>query len=212
MLRTLLHASRRAAIAAAALALLPLAAPRAQPVEVAAPSGRYAIDPAHASVTWRLNHWGLSQYTARFTRFDATLDFDAAQPTQSRLSVAIDPLSVRTDFVGPKDFDAEIARDANFLNAGAHPRIGYVSRSIEMTGARTARMRGDLTLLGVTRPVEMEVRFNGSFAEHPIEKVAALGFSGRATLRRSAFGMGFLVPNIGDEVEILVEAEFLRRN
>jgi polyisoprenoid-binding protein YceI len=205
-------ARRRSALtlATAIAVAASLATAAAQPVRVEAPSGTYRLDPAHASLTWRVSHWGLSGYTARFTRIDATLEFDAAQPARSRLDVAIDPLSVRTDFVGPKDFDAELARDARFLNGEAHPRITYASRSIAMTGERTARLLGDLTLLGVTRPVEMEVRFNGSFAEHPIEKAAALGFSGRATLQRSAFGMGFLVPNIGDTVEVIVEAEFLR--
>ncbi|QYU69697.1 YceI family protein [Leptolyngbya sp. 15MV] len=202
-------ACRTAAAFAALLLLLPPAdAAFSQPARSEAPSGLYRADPTHTSITWRLNHWGLSNYTARFVGYAATLQFDASQPERSRLEVSIDPLSVRTDFVGPKDWDAEVARDPQFLNGGTHPRITYVSRSIVSTGDRTARVEGDLTLLGITRPVAMEVRFNGSYADYPIERVPALGFSGRATFNRSDFGMTALLPSIGDAIEVIVEAEF----
>ncbi|MBR0656807.1 YceI family protein [Plastoroseomonas arctica] len=198
-------------LALAALLIAAAVPAHAQTALSEMPTGEYRIDPAHASVTWRVSHFGLSFYTARFTRIEATLTLDPARPAESRLTVAIDPLSVRTDFPGPPDFDAEIARGANFLNAGQNPRIGFVATRIEPTGDRNARIHGDLTLLGVTRPLVIEARFNGALREHPIERVPALGFSGRAVVARSAWGFTHLAPAIGDEVEVLIEAEFHQR-
>ena len=142
---------------------------------------------------------------------EATLNLDPARPAESRVTVTIDPLSVRTDFAGPPDFDAEIGRGREFLDGGAHPAIRFVSARIEMTGERTARIHGELTMLGVTRPLAIEARLNGGLREHPIDGVPVIGFSGRATVQRSAFGFTHLVPFVGDEVEVIVEAEFQQR-
>ncbi|WJH40677.1 YceI family protein [Aliirhizobium terrae] len=65
-----------------------------------APSGTYVSDPAHSSVTWKISHLGLSNYTARFTKMSAELVWDAENPASSKVTAVIDPLSVRTDFLG----------------------------------------------------------------------------------------------------------------
>ena len=197
-----------AAIAAATVVLTGAAHAQTAPGDM--PAGVYQIDPAHSSVTWRVNHIGLSKYTARFTDVDARLGYDPEAPENSSLIVTIDPKSVDTDFPFPDqvDFDQEIAMGEGWLNAGEHPEIKFVATGVERTGETTGTMTGDLTLLGVTKPVTLDVTFNGAYEKQPFNQKPALGFSAKGTVQRSAFGMDTYVPNIGDEVELLIEAEF----
>jgi polyisoprenoid-binding protein YceI len=191
-----------------------------------APAGEYKLDPAHASVTWKITHMGLSNYTARFTKIDATLNFDPADPAKNSVSVKIDPASVRTDYPyvkvkGPMgktaDFDKELSTDARFFNSAKFPEITFKSTGVERTGENTAKVTGDLTLLGVTKPITLDATFNGGFAKHPMgAPIAEVGFSGVAVIKRSEFGMGFMVPaqpgapGLSDDVTVLIEAEFTK--
>lgn len=182
-------------------------------MEIEAPAGAYKLDPTHASLVWKVNHLGLSDYTARFATFDATLAFDPANVTGSTLEVTVDPTSIKTDYPKPEetDFDQKLQTNENFFNAGEYPDITFTSTKIEQTGERTGKVHGELTMLGETHPVTLDVTFNGSMAEHPYADVAALGFSATGTLKRSEWGMDYLIPNVGDEVKLLIEAEFLRQ-
>ncbi|TXG81987.1 MAG: polyisoprenoid-binding protein [Sphingomonadales bacterium] len=198
--------SLRYAVAAFALA----AAPAAHGQALDVPSGVYAVDPTHASVTWKVMHLGLAKYTARFTKVDAELTLDAADPTKSKVFVAIDPRSVRTDYPNPEkeDFDKKLGTGTDWLNGDKFPQIVFHSRALERLTATTGKMTGDMTFLGVTKPVTFDVTLNGNFKEHPFTKKAALGFSAKTTIKRSDWGFKTFVPNIADEVEVLVEAEF----
>ncbi len=187
-----------------------LAAPASKPVVVDAPSGKYALDLAHASIIWKVSHMGLSHYPARFVKFDAALDFDAAKPENSKISVTIDPTSIRTEFPdkAAKDFDAELSTGADWFNAGKFPQITFVSKSITRTGRTSADILGDLTFLGVTKPVTLQTTFNGSQKQNMFTGKPMLGFSATGKLKRSDFGMAKYLPMIGDEVSLQIEAEF----
>jgi polyisoprenoid-binding protein YceI len=180
-----------------------------KPVVVEAPSGTYAIDLTHASIIWKVNHMGLSKYPARFTKFDGTLEFDAAKPENSKLSVNIDPASVRTEFPNKdkKDFDGELATGTDWFNSAGFPKITYVSKSIVRTGPSTANIIGDLTFLGVTKPVTLQAKYNSSMKKHPFSGQPVLGFSATGKLKRSDFGMAKYIPAVGDEVTLDIEAE-----
>src|ERR1700692_3091247 len=84
-------------LAAAALSLA-LASAAAVSAEIKAPKGTYKNDPYHSSLTFKIDHMGLSHYTARFTKFNATLDFDPGKLANSSVTVSVDPTSVRTDY------------------------------------------------------------------------------------------------------------------
>lgn len=174
------------------------------------PAGSYAGDRAHTSVTWRVMHFGLSNYTARFAKVASTIVLDPVDVGRSKLDVTIDANSVRTDFPFPEkeNFDAEIGGDAKFLNGKAFPKIRFVSTRIVATGPKTAQVTGDLTLRGVTRPVTLDVRFNGSVTKHPMLKVPVFGISATGLLKRSAFGMDYGLQFVGDDVTLQIEAEF----
>ena len=181
-------------------------------IEDPVPRGAYVIDKSHTSVIFRVSHIGFSSFTGRFTRFDAKLDFDPKKLASSRVDVVIDPTSVTADNV-PTDFLSMLA-GKGWLDAGRNPEIVFRSRRVETTDARAFRIHGDITLNGVTKPIVLDARYNGGYAAHPYEPRARIGFSAKASLRRSEFGVseGLRAPGttfgVGDEVEIVLEAEF----
>ena len=194
-------------ITASALSLALISCATAPVLDVAqAPAGAYKLDPTHASVTWSLSHAGLSQYTARFNTISGELDFDPAAPENSRLSVRIDPASVST---GLPSFDEELSTDGKYFDTDAHKDILFVSTQSVKTGQNTGRVTGNLTLKGVTKPVTLDVTYNGAGKSFG-NPGKTLGFSATGELLRSDFGVGTFLTNfgIGDKVTLRIEAEF----
>ncbi len=177
-----------------------------------APAGTYTLDKSHASLIFRLDHLGFSNYTARFARFDAKLQFDPANPTASSVTASIDPRSIESD--NPPAGFLDMLRGAQWLNAAQFPQLTFRSKRIELTGPNTARIHGELALHGIARPVDLDATFNGGYAGHPMDPHARIGFSAHGQLKRSAFGIAFGVPapgtkmGVSDDVQIVIEAEF----
>ena len=188
-----------------------------EPVVGPLPAGVYRLDPAHASLLFRVDHLGMSRYTARFTRFDAELTLDPADPGAASLTATVDPRSLETDNRDPGyDFDA-ILQGPDWLDAARFPQITFRSTVVEPTGPSTARVTGELGLHGTTAPVELDVIFNGGYASFPLDPAGSrIGFSARGSLMRSVFGIAMGIPppgstmGVGDAVEIIIEAEFTR--
>jgi polyisoprenoid-binding protein YceI len=107
---------------------------------------------------------------------------------------------------GQRAFDGEIA---NTLGATANPNITFVSRSIQVTSPTTGLITGDLTLNGQTHPITLEASFHGGRYVQ-IRQKHQLAFSGRTIIRRSEWGVTNWALFTGDEVEILVDAEFIK--
>ena len=194
------------------------AAPAEAPAPELGPAGTYALDPTHASLTWKISHFGLSNYTARFTKLDATLVFDPENLGASAIDVTVDPLSVETDYpadfkAGHPDspfntFDEEIGQDASFFDGITFPAITFKSTSATQTGPNTGTVTGDLTFRGVTKPVTLDVVYNGTVTLPWAPDAPRLGFSATGTVKRSDFGLDFMVPQLGDDVQLLIETEF----
>lgn len=197
------------------------AAPNAPPAAAAAqntaPAGAYALDKTHASVTFRVNHLGMSRYTARFTGIDGKLNFDPANPAAMTVEASVDPKSIETDFpLDEPDFDAVLA-GPEWLDAAKFPQITFRSTAVETTGPNTAKVTGDFTLHGVTKPLTLDTTFNGGYAPNDIDPGGSrIGFSAQGKIKRSDFGVSMGIPapgstfGVGDEVEIFIEAEFTR--
>jgi polyisoprenoid-binding protein YceI len=188
-------------------------APAEAPVDV--PAGSYTMDQAHTSVLFRVDHMTFSKYTARFKKASAQLQFDPKNLAASRVEVNVDAKSIETDYpnVAQHDFNAQLQGEG-FLDAAKHPQITFRSTKVEVTGPRTVRIHGDLTLRGVTRPMTLDARFNGGYAGQTQDPNARIGFSAHGTLKRSEFGISFGIPEPGsimgvsDAVEVIVETEF----
>jgi polyisoprenoid-binding protein YceI len=176
-----------------------------------APAGVYNLDPSHASVTWRVAHLGLSLYTGRFDKISGALTLDPANPIASKLETAIAANSVSTghrDGQGQAGFDAKIAKDA--LGAETHPTIKFVSASAVRATPNSGTITGDLTLNGVTKPVTLDVTYNGG-RKHPFNGRYVVGFSGETTIKRSEFGVDDWAMAVGDDVQILIQVEFVQQ-
>lgn len=170
-----------------------------------APSGVYTTDAGHRYITFSYLHQGYSRPVVRWNDWQATLDWNAKDPESSSVSVTIDVASVDS---GVEEFDGHL-KGGRFFDAENHPKITFESTSLRRTGATTGMMTGDLTIKGVTKPVTLDVQFNkGAYEERA--SLHKLGFSARASVNRSEFNMGLAVPFVSDQVDIIIETEFVR--
>ena len=190
-------------LAVALLAAAPAAhaqAPSALPADVRA--GAYVFDPGHSKVTWSLSHFGFSTYAGQFPGVTGRLALDPKAPQSAGLDVAIDTAAVGT--LNPA-LDTHI-KSPDFLDVAKFPQATFKATSVKVTGEKTADITGDLSLHGVTKPVVVHATFNQAGA-NPVDKKYSLGFSGKAVLKRSDFGIKAYVPYIGDDVTLQIEAE-----
>jgi polyisoprenoid-binding protein YceI len=169
-----------------------------------APAGHYVLDPRHASVTARVLHMGLSHFTMRLDHVEASYDYDPAQPTASKIAVTIDAHSLD---VGDPGVSKQFAGE--FLDADQHPQITFNSTAIQSTGPGHGVMNGDLTFRGVTKPVALDVIYNGT--ESGMIGGRRMGFSATAVIKRSDFGSSAWQGAVGDDVQLVIEAEFARK-
>jgi len=147
--------TRRRSLALAALALaFPLMA-AAAPVSVSdLQAGHYVLDPHHASLIARVNHMGVSLYTVRFNTLDASLDYDPARPERTRVTASVDPTSLDVNADYSKTFAEE------FLQVSKFTRATFVSTGVQPGAGTSGTMTGDLTLMGVTKPVTLRVNLD----------------------------------------------------
>lgn len=166
-------------------------------------SGTYVLDPAHSKITWSVSHFGFSTYIGQFPGVAGSLRLDSRDPAASRLEATIQTGSVGT-------LDAALdkhLKTADFLDTAKHPTATFRSTKLTLIDADTARIAGELTLRGVTRPVEIEADFTQA-GVNPLDKTYTVGFDGRATIKRSEFGVSYGLPAVGDTVTLHLAAEF----
>jgi polyisoprenoid-binding protein YceI len=181
------------------------------PGKTDAPAAIYKLDPAHSTVVFRLSHLGFSKYTASFATLSGELQFDPAHPEGMTVTATIDPKSLTLP-TPPAGFHDTLT-GPQWLDAAKYPQISFRSTKVDVTGPNTARVTGDFTLHGVTKPVVLETTFNGGYAPNAFDGARA-GFSGKATIRRSDFGIGYGIPapgtnlGVGDHIDVTLETEW----
>ncbi|MEO1553163.1 MAG: YceI family protein [Pseudomonadota bacterium] len=201
-------------ILAVSASLLALTLPaQANPTLEGVASGLYELEKTHAFLTWTVQHNGISGYSVNFTDFDADLVFDAEAPANSQLSVNINPTALNTNYPDPVkkvEWEEELGTDPRFLNAGEFPAITFTSTSVEQTGDFTGTVTGDLTFLGVTQPVTLDVSYGGVANPPWFGQRDVIGFTASTTFNRSDFGQTSMSGVISDAVEIEFSGEFLQ--
>jgi polyisoprenoid-binding protein YceI len=172
----------------------------------AAETQPYDFDMLHSRIFFEYEHQGYSTMFGHFRRFSGTLEFDPEDPTASRLDITIpaDSIDVFDD-----ELNARLLTDA-FFNVAEHPEIRFISTQIVPIDDRRLRVDGSLTMLGVTRPLSLEIVQNKIGVNRQGMQVA--GFSGRGGLERAAYGMDFLSSVAGGEVMFRVEVEVSPRS
>ena len=169
-------------------------------------AGQYVLDPNHATLIWKLNHLGFSTFLGSFNDFEASLDFDPENIENASLEVVIDTASLDVDL---PEFEEELRGD-NWFDVAAFPQaIFRTTRYLEAIDDDSFIFEGDLTLLGTTAPVSLEVNFHGG-GRNFLTRSYTVGFSGSAIFNRSDFGLDrFTSFGVGDEIELEIHVEFM---
>jgi polyisoprenoid-binding protein YceI len=185
------------AILVAAFPLAALAAPQT-----------YVLDSYHSFPNFKINHLGMSNIQGRFERMTGEIVYDDAAKSGS-LEVKIPTVTVSTG--DPKHADGTRSRDehlrsADFFNTAEFPEMVYKSTKLNFKGDVLESIDGNLTLLGVTRPVKLQVtHFN--CAPHPFSKKPMCGAYVEGTIKRTDYGMKYGVPGISDDVKLAIGVE-----
>jgi polyisoprenoid-binding protein YceI len=162
----------------------------------------YVFDKDHTQIRFSWTHFGVSKMSGMLLDYQGALNIDEAAPENAKLEFTGKTDSIWTHT--PKLTDH--LKGPDFFGAAKFPEIAFKSTKIEKTGEKTAKITGDLTIHGVTRPVTLdaELVFGG---KHPMTQKPALGFQATTTIKRSEFDVGKYVPAVSDEVEITINTE-----
>lgn len=167
-------------------------------------AGTYVLDERHAFIIFSVDHLGFSTYYGRVNDFDGSLYFDPAFPEKAKLTITMDPASIDTNYDVMEDkLDSE-----EFFDVKKYPGAKFVSTKIEKLTDTTGLVTGNLTLHGVTKPVTLDVKFNGHGPMPMGPAKTVMGFSAMTTIKRSDFGIDYGVPMVSDDVIIAISAEF----
>ena len=172
-------------------------------------AGTYAADPGHTMVVWEVDHFGFSKYSGIFGDVTGTLVLDPANPAAAKVDVTIPVSKVTTASAGLTAHLLRAGKDGGkpdfFGPAPADAR--FVSTAVVLDDDGTeAKVTGNLTLNGVTRPVTLDVEFHG--AGMGMSKKETVGFEAETTIKRSDFGVLYGIPFVSDEVKLDIHAAF----
>ena len=174
-------------------------------------SNTWELDPAHSSVEFSVRHLMVATVTGRFKAVRGSIALNEAASADSKVEAEIDAASIDT---GIADRDTHL-RSPDFFDVANHPKIVFRSTGIEERGEDSGRMAGELTVLGVTRPVTLDVSYLGEIRDPWGNR--RRGFSAETTLYRKDFGMnwnqvldagGVLV---GDKVKVSLNIEAVEK-
>ncbi len=168
-------------------------------------AGLYELDNNHAYLTFSYSHMGLSRPIIHFGDFDGRLILNGRDMSQSEVTIAIDASSVDT---GVAELNESLLGEDYFAVA-EHPEIVFRSTAFEPLTETTGVLRGELTVIGITKPAELSVRINDAAMNRQTRK-EMIGFSATGTVRRSDFGLTAFSEYVGDELSLDVQVEFVR--
>ena len=189
------------AAAGIAIAQMPTEVP-GKPDPKGVVAGTYKIEPLHTQIGFSVIHLGYNPYMGLFSGVSGTLVLDPANPTAAKLDVTIPVDSIYTTV---PDLTKHL-KAADFFDTAKYPTARFVSTAVEVRGTE-AQITGNFTLHGVTKPITIQARFVGA-GNHPMTKAPAVGFEGRAVIKRSDFGMATGIPFVTDEVNLTITAAF----
>ena len=164
----------------------------------------YAVDPNHTYPRFEYNHFGFSNQIQRFDKTSGTIVVDRAAKTGS-VDIVIDAKSVDTGY----PLFNEHLQGEDFFDTAKYPTITYKSTAVKFDGDMPVAVDGSLTIKGITRPVTLKVT-SFQAMPHPITKKEAIGANAVATIKRSEFNAGKYVPNISDEVKLIISLEAMK--
>ena len=195
----MMNLMKKTGIAAAALLLSSMA--------FAEPAGTYQFDKkgAHQFVMFKISHLGYSWLYGRFNDFNGTFTVDAENPENSKVEATIQTASVDSNHA---ERDKHLRSD-DFLDVDKYPTATFKSTSIEQTGDDTAKITGDFTLHGVTKPVTLDAKMIG-YGESPWNDYR-MGLEASTTLKLADFGITKDLGPASETVEIIISVEGVKK-
>jgi polyisoprenoid-binding protein YceI len=190
------------------LILLGVAAPAVAQTSLTVPAATYTIDPKHTQIIFSLKHMGLSTFYGRFGRVTGSLVFDPAQPTKSTLTAEIDMTNIQTHVDA---LDKELS--SSVFHADKFPTTTFVVTQSTKAGENTGTVTGNLTIDGVTKPVTLNVTFNGGRNSPFPMQPYRIGFDATTTVKRSDFGLTHMMWSgmVSDEISLMIECELEKK-
>ena len=168
----------------------------------------WKVDPMHSKLTFTVTHLGISDVAGLFKTFDVTAVANKPDFSDAVFELSVDVASINTEVQMRDDH----LRSADFFAVEKHPKMTFKSSSVKKIGENKYQLTGDLTLLGITKPITMDLWYRGTI-ENPQSKAVTSGFQLTGVLKRSDFNIGpkFPAPMISDEVQIKADGEFVKK-
>jgi polyisoprenoid-binding protein YceI len=191
-----------------AAAAIPASSPVFAQTSLNVPAATYTIDPKHTQILFSIRHMGLSTFFGRFGHVTGSLNFDPAAPEKSTLTAQIDMTNIQTHVDA---LDKELT--SSFFHADKFPTATFVATRSEKTGANTGTVEGNLTIAGVTKPVTLNVTFNGGRnSPFPLQPYR-IGFDATTMVKRSDFGLTHTMWSgmVSDDVTLWIECELEKK-
>ncbi|MXV44363.1 polyisoprenoid-binding protein [Saccharibacter sp. 17.LH.SD] len=170
-------------------------------------SGTYNVEPGHTQVSFSVLHFGFTNYQGLFSNVSGTLQLDAKNPAQGKLSVTIPVDSIQTTSAKL----TEELKGNQWFDAAQYPNATFESTSVRRVSKNDAIVTGNLTLHGVTKPETLKVHFIGA-GVNALDKKYTTGFEATGTIKRSDFGVKMYVPYVSDAVTLRIAGAFEKQD
>jgi polyisoprenoid-binding protein YceI len=171
---------------------------------VKAPAGNYVLDGRHAALIVRVVHMGFSHYTMKFTGVSGSFAYDPANWQTTKVTITVDPKSIDTT---ENSFNKTVA---GYFEPDKYPQITFTSTELTQTAEGQGKLTGDLNFHGVTKPVTLDVTFNG-VGPGLLGAGTRMGFTGTGQINRKDFGVTGGKPWAGDLVDLQFDVEFVKK-
>lgn len=171
----------------------------------------FKIDPAHSEIHFKVKHLMITNVTGSFGTYDATLESDKEDFSDAKVSFEADIASIST---GNEQRDGHL-KGEDFFAADQHPKLSFTSTSLQKLGDEDYKLNGDLTVRGVTKPVTLNVTYNGTVVD-PYGQTKA-GFEITGKINRKDFGLNWSAVTeagglvVSDEVKLVLNVQMIKQ-
>ena len=165
--------------------------------------GDYVVDNHHTQVGWSVSHFGFNDYYGLFGQMTGTLSLDKAKPANSKVTINI-PIN---EAVTSRGDLTKHMMSTDFFDVAKYPTATFVSTSVVPGAGNKATVNGNLTLLGVTKPVVLDATLSGA-GTNGMSKKETVGFHATTTIDRTEWGMAKFAPAIGAKVDLKISVAF----
>ena len=190
--------SAKALLISSALALTTVAS--------AALPSQWQLDDSHTRVGFSVNHLGFSTTMGHFNDVKGVVNYDVKAPSKTNMSFTIATDSIDTNW----DARDEHLKKAEFFNVAKYPTMTFKSTSVKFINPQQAKVTGDFTMLGQTKPLTLDVTLN-KIANSPLTKEPVIGFRATGNIDRAAYGMTAFADGITTDVPIQIDGELIEK-